>query len=110
MVNCNNQYGWSMSQFLPTGGFKWKNVEDESVEEWVEFIKKKDEQDKGYFLEVDLEYPKEIHDLHDTFPCAPEHLVIKEEMLSEYQKELREELGVKYGGTKLCLTLNEKEK
>ena len=38
MVDCNNQYGWSISQFLPTGGFKWKNVEDESVEEWVEFI------------------------------------------------------------------------
>ena len=59
---------------------------------------------------MDLEYPKEIHDLHDTFPCAPEHLIIEEEMPSEYQKELGEELGVKYGGKKLCLTLNEKEK
>ena len=59
---------------------------------------------------MDQEYPKEIRYLHDTFPCAPEHLIIKEEMLSEYQKEIEEELGVKYGGKKLCLTLNEKEK
>ena len=86
-------------------------MEDKNVGEWVEFIKsQKDEQDKGYFLEVDLEYSKELHDLHDTFPCAPEHLKIQESMLSEYQKELGEELGVKYGGQKLCLTLNDKEK
>ena len=26
------------------------------------------------FLNVDLEYPKELHDLHNDFPCAPEHI------------------------------------
>ena len=105
-----------MSQFLPTGGFKWikeddsTDEEDKTVQEWVEFITaQKDEQEKGYFFKVDLEYPKEIHDLHDTFPCAPEHLKIKEELLSNYQKELGEKLGVKYGGEKLCLTLNDKK-
>ena len=64
------------------------------MEEWVEFInKQKYEQEKGYFFKVDLEYPKKIHDLHDTFPCAPEHLKIKEELLSDYQTELGEKLG-----------------
>ena len=111
MVDCNNQYGWSMSQYLPTGGFKWLNVEDKYVEEWVEFLKdQKEEQNKGYFLEVDLEYPRELHDLHDTFPCAPEHVEIKEKMLSDYQKKMGNKLGVKYGGEKLCLTLHDKEK
>ena len=57
MVDCNNQYGWAMSQFLPTGGFKWikeddsTDEEDKTVQEWVEFItKQKDEQEKGYFF------------------------------------------------------------
>ena len=110
MVDCNNQYGYAMSQHLPTGGFKW--IEDgKSVEEWANFIKSlNDNQEKGYFLEVDLAYPKELHELHDTFPCAPEHLKIEETMLSKYQKELGKKLGVKYGGEKLCLTLNDKEK
>lgn len=67
------------------------------------------EQDKGYYLKVDLEYPKELHDSHDTFPCAPEHMKIEKELLSDYQKELGDELGVKYGGKKLCLTLQDKE-
>ena len=115
MVDCNNQYGWAMSQFLPTGGFKWikedysTDEEDKTVQEWVQFITaQKDEQEKGYFFKVDLEYPKELHDLHDTFPCAPEHMKIKEEMLSDYQKELGKKLGVKYDSEKLCLTLQDK--
>jgi len=97
--------------------FKWIKEEDSPVEEdktvqeCVEFImKKKNEQNKGYFLKVYLEYPTNLHDYHDTFPCAPEHLKIKEEFLSDYQKELGEKLGVKYGGKKLCLTLNDKGK
>ena len=57
-----------------------------------------------------MEYPKELHDKHDIFPLAPEHLDIKKEMLSSYQNELAEELGVKVGGKKLCLTLDDKRK
>lgn len=41
---------------------------------------------------------------------APEHLEIREEMLSEHQKELASMLGVKIGGSKLCLTLLNKKK
>ena len=73
MVDCNNQYGWAMSQYLPTGGFNW--CDEKSNEEWEEIIRSlKDDDDKGFFFEVDLEYPKELHDEHDTFPCAPEHI------------------------------------
>ena len=38
------------------------------------------------------------------------HVRIEKDMLSDYQKELGEKLGVKYGGEKLCLTLNDMDK
>ena len=109
MVDCNNQYGWAMSQYLPTGGFNW--CDEKSNGEWEEIIRNlKDDDDKGFFFEVDLEYPKELHDEHDTFPCAPEHISVQESMLSSYQKKLGEKLGVKVGSEKLCLTLQDKTK
>ena len=40
---------------------------------------------KGYVLEVVLEYPKELHELHNDYPLAPNKIEIKREMLSEYQ-------------------------
>ena len=55
-VDANNLYGWAMMQYLPTGGFRWVDVKD--TDNWEEFIlNQKDEQEDGYFLEVDLEYP-----------------------------------------------------
>ena len=106
---CPVSYGWAMSQYLPTGGFNW--CDEKSNEEWEEIIKSlKDDDDKGFFFEVDLEYPKELHDEHDTFPCAPEKISVQESMLSPYQRELGEKLGVKFGSEKLCLTLQHKTK
>ena len=69
-----------------------------------------DKQEEGYFLKVDLEYPEDLHDLHDTYPCAPERLKIEEKYLSEHKKKLGKECGAKYGSEKLCLTLMDKEK
>ena len=107
--DCNNQYGDAMRQYLPTGGFEWVELDTVSPEFWTEFVlNQKDEQDIGYFFEVDLQYPVELHDAHNNFPLAPEHLNIKEDMLSEFQKKLAADLGVKVGGEKLCLTLNDK--
>ena len=96
LVDCNNQYGWAMSQYLPTGGFGWVTYAPD-----VTYLE--DEAEDGYIFEVDLEYPKELHDLHDTYPLVPEHLDIQVDMLSPYQRDL----GVKAGGKKLCLTLND---
>jgi len=42
--------------------------------------------ENGYILEVDLEYPKNLHDDHNDYPLAPEKLDIKPEMLSAYNK------------------------
>ena len=61
-------------------------------------------------LEVDLEYPEELYDTHDNFPCAPEKMVIKKSYLSDTQKKMGEQIGEKYKTEKLCLTLNSKVK
>ena len=58
---------------------------------------------------MELEYPQALHDLHDAYPLAPEHVTIKESMLSDHQRKLAKDLDVKIGGKKLCLTLQDKE-
>ena len=95
-----------MRDYLPTHGFKWIHpLETTSPEFWTKFIlDQKDEQDEGFMFEVDLEYPEHLHDLHDNFPLAPEHLNIQKDMLSSYQKDLADNLDVKIGGEKLCLS------
>ena len=73
-LDANNLYGWAMSQKLPVNGFEW--VEDISrINE--EFIKNYDENnDKGYILEVDVKYPKKLHDSHSDLPFLPKRMKI----------------------------------
>ena len=53
----NNLYGWAMCKKLPLNGYKWGNVEEFDGD----FIKNYDvNSNKGYLLEVDVEYPKEL--------------------------------------------------
>ena len=63
-----------MSKKLPVDGFKWK----ENVSKFNEdFIKNYDEDsNKGYILEIDVEYPKTLHDLHSDLPFFPERMKI----------------------------------
>ncbi|CAH1109449.1 unnamed protein product [Psylliodes chrysocephalus] len=63
----NNQYGWAMSQYLPYGGFKW-------VDTNIDIMSIHDHSPEGYILEVDLEYPKKLHNVHQDLPFLPEHL------------------------------------
>ena len=104
-LDANNLYGWAMSQYLPTGGFKWL------TEEEVDLSKYNDESEKGLVLEVDLEYPGELHDLHNDYPLAAEKIKITEDMLSPYCREIAEKFKVKVGLVeKLVPTLMNKEK
>ena len=71
----NNLYGWAMSQKLPVNSFKW----DENIHKFNgDFIKNYDEDStKGYFLEVDVEYPKNLFNLQSDFQSLPERKKIK---------------------------------
>ena len=42
----------------------------------------------GYFLEVDLECPEELHELHHDFPLAPEKFALSSDMPSKYCKKI----------------------
>ena len=69
-----NLYGWAMSEPLPVNGFDW--MEDLS-KIYADFIKNYDkDSDKGYILELEIEYPKNLHDLHNDLPFLPEKMKI----------------------------------
>ena len=62
----NNLYGWAMSQKLLVNKFQW--IED-TFQLNEDFIKDyNEESDEGYFLEVDLQYPEKLHELHNDLP------------------------------------------
>ena len=71
-LDANNLYGWAMSQKLPVNGFKW--VKQKKLSKFNEdFIKKFDENSNtGYFLEVDIDYPKELFNFPKYLPFVPE--------------------------------------
>ena len=65
-----NLYGWAMSKPLPVSCFKWMSQEE--LNNWKSSSSKKGE---GCILKVDLEYPKDLHDLHSDYPLAPQSIV-----------------------------------
>ena len=73
-VDANNLYGWAVINNLPTHRFRWKNGEDFTPEKIDELVKK---DKRGYLLEVDVKYPKELHKDHNELPFLVEKMKIK---------------------------------
>ena len=72
-LDANNLYGWAMSKKLPVNGFKW--LDNDVINE--EFIKNYDENNiKGYIIEVDIKYPKRLHELHSDLPFLSERMEV----------------------------------
>lgn len=88
-LDANNLYGGVMRFPLPVGFMRW--FEDEEIKNF-DVTKIPMEGQKGYSLEVDLEYPSQLHDSHNCYPLAPEHKVVQDIDLSPYSQELWEEL------------------
>ncbi|GFX44270.1 uncharacterized protein TNCV_4376581 [Trichonephila clavipes] len=68
-LDANNLYGYAMSKYLPLKDFVWS---DNNLTEH-DILNLSVESDVGYILEVDLEYPSDLHDKHSDFPLAPEN-------------------------------------
>ena len=84
-----------MSEYIPYEEFEWL----ENVDEFdINSINEKNE--IRYFLEVDLEYPDELHELYNDYPLAPEKLVVINDMLSKYCKEIADKYDTKVGDVK----------
>ena len=83
-LDANNLYGWAMSQYLPTGGFKW--LTEKQINN-LNLAKYQEDSNKGLILEVDLEYPEGLHYLHNDYPLAAEKVKVTEDMLSGYSKK-----------------------
>ena len=69
-LDANNLYSWAMSQPLPTGGVKWVDVNPNEISELSTGT------DKGYLLEVDVSYCKELHNPHKDLPFMCERMEI----------------------------------
>lgn len=66
-LDANNLYGWAMCQPLPVGNFEQMTKTELDNDNW---------QNVACILEVDLEYPDHLHDLHNDYPLAPERVMI----------------------------------
>ena len=70
--DANNLYGYAMSQSRPVGNFQWLDGHEiNTYTEHPEWI-------RSCTLEVDLEYLRELHDLHNDYPLAPETVTVND--------------------------------
>ena len=107
-LDANNLYGWAMSQYLPTGGFKW--LTEKQINK-INLAQYNEDSNKGLLIEVDLEYLKELHDLHNDYPLAAERVRVNNNMLSKYCKRIATKYNISTGLVgKLIPTLSNKEK
>ncbi|XP_057310573.1 uncharacterized protein LOC130648537 [Hydractinia symbiolongicarpus] len=74
-LDANNLYGRAMIQKLPTGKFKWVNDPNKFTTKLISMLAEENGE-KGYILEVDVRYPKKLHDTHNDLPFMPERMEI----------------------------------
>ena len=103
-VDANNLYGWAMSQEMPDGDFEWLSQDEcRDMELLLNYADGRmaifdtglfdhwdnEEDKKSFILEVDLEYPPELHERDDDYPLAPEVMTIEPEITGEKKHNLR---------------------
>ena len=114
-LDANNLYGWAMCKPLPTGNFEWLSGLDLLKLQILinigvnpmDYVS----DTKSLILEVDLEYPAELHDHHNDYPLAPESVKIECDWQSDYCKAVRGKHNISTGLVpKLVTTLCNKTK
>ena len=107
-LDMNNLYGTAMIQPLPQKDFEFMN--EEQLQNF-DFRSVSVDSPTGNILEVDLEYDKSLHLMHNDYPLCPENVSIVEEDLSPYTRQLAEKLEVNIVATKkLVCNLKNKTK
>ena len=89
-LGINNLYGWTMSEYLSYEGFEWLKIVDQ-----FDVMSVSEKSLIRYFLEADLQYPGELHELHNNYPLAPEELAVSSDMLSKYCKTIADKYEIK---------------
>ena len=92
-LDATNLYGHSMSQCLPVSDFSWLSPEELKTFETLDFMSIADDADYGYVFEVDINYPKSLHEKHNDLPFLAENICVPDSKQS-----------------KLICNLNKKEK
>ena len=94
-----------MSKFLQTSGIKWIYLKDFDLNKYTS------NSAKGCVLEVDLEHPEELSELHNHYPLAPHKIEVKREMLSNNQLKIADFYNIPIGNvTKLVPNFFDKGK
>ena len=97
-LNKNNLNGWEMSEYLPYREFEWlRNVDK------LDVMSINGKSDVEYISEVDLKYPKELYELHNDYPLAPEKLTVTIDILSNYCKSIADKYEIKVGDLKTLI-------
>ena len=97
-IDANNLYGWAMSQYLPTGDFKKMQNCHEAMqydstlmnEITEDILNTPDDNEFGYFIECDLEYPAEIKEKTENFPLCPYQTKADPNLFSEYMNSVKQ--------------------
>jgi len=84
-LDADSLYATAQSQPLPVGNFRFL-AETEMHDFNLDSIEP--DAEIGYIVECDLQYPPHLHDLHNDYPMAPEHLTVTKDMLSPFALRL----------------------
>ena len=107
-VDANNLYGAAMRFPMPLNDFRWMSEKEINAYDPLNFDEK---DERGYFLEVTLDYPEHLHLDHSSFPLAPHQMEVTDDLLSEYATEALKRLknSTKYKAIKLTSTFLRRE-
>ena len=93
-LDASNLYGYAMPKILPARALKWMDPKEFDLNKYTS------NSSKGCVLEINLEYPKELQELHSDYPSAPDKIEIKREMLREYQLKFSDLCNILIGNVK----------
>lgn len=101
-LDATNLYGYAMSQYLPQKDFVW--LSNQEIEN-LNIMNISDTSTKGYVLEVDLEYPQNLHDSHNEYPFLPESFIPQDSKTSKLIPNLKNKAKyiIHYTALKQCL-------